>query len=238
MPAIPPRTFINSIIWVNGILYLISLVFSGAGLGLTLNPLNALSPSIEALTFLGASGTIPIDHYQAWWTLLTANWLHGSLLHIIFNMIALRNVAPLVIHEFGAARMFSIYTLTGAAGFYLSYLGRVPLTIGASAGLCGLIGALLFFGKTRGGTWAGQVFGQTKAWIFSLVIIGFLIPNINNWGHGGGLAAGVVLAMVLGYNDRRRENAADKLLASGLGLATLFFILRAVVEGVGLILFG
>lgn len=237
MPQIRPRRFIDAIIWVNGILFLITLIFSGRQLGLTLNPLNALAPSMEALTFMGASGTIPIDHYHAWWTLLTANWLHGSLLHIVFNMIALRNVAPLVIHEFGMARMFSIYTLSGAAGFYLSYLGQVPLTIGASAGLCGLIGALLFFGKTRGGTWAGQVFQQTKAWIVSLVVIGFLIPNINNWGHGGGLAAGVILAMALGYNDRRKENTADKLLAAGLALVSLFFILRTVLEGLGLILF-
>jgi len=237
MPSPGPRTLINTIVWTNVVLFIISLLFSGSGLGLTLNPLHALSPSMEALTFLGASGTLPINQYQEWWSLLTANWLHGSLLHIIFNMMALRTVGPLVIHEFGMSRMFSIYTLTGIAGFYLSYLGRVPLTIGASTGLCGLIGALLFFGKSRGGDWGQRVFQQTRAWIFSLILIGFLVPNINNWGHGGGLAAGIVLAMILGYNDRRRENRADLILAVGLGGITLFFIIRAVGQGVLLILF-
>ncbi len=225
-------------IWANGILFFLSLLFSGRSTGLSLNPLNALSPSFKAPTFMGASGTIPIHQYHAWWSLFTANWLHGSLLHIVFNMIALRNIGPLVIHEFGMARMFSIYTLSGAAGFYLSCLGNVSLTIGASAGICGLIGALLFFGKTQGGLWGAQVFQQTKAWIFSLILIGFLIPNINNWGHGGGLIGGVILAFLMGYNNSRRENKADVLLAVGLALTTLFFFLRTVFDGLKLILTG
>jgi len=237
MPSLSPRTLIATIIWTNVVLYVISLLFSGSGLGLTINPLHALAPSMDALTFMGASGTIPINQYQEWWSLLTANWLHGSLLHIIFNMMALRTVGPLVINEFGMSRMFSIYILTGVAGFYLSYLGRVPLTIGASAGLCGLIGALLFFGKSRGGEWGQRIFQQTKAWIFSLALIGFIVPNINNWGHGGGLAAGIVLAMALGYNDRRCENLVDRILAVGLGIVTLFFLIRAVGQGILLILF-
>lgn len=237
MPALNSRNLINSIVWTNVVLFVVSLLFSGSNLELTINPLNALSPSMEALTFLGATGTLPINQYQEWWSLLTANWLHGSLLHIIFNMMALRTVGPLVIHEFGIYRMFSIYTLTGVAGFYLSYLGRVPLTIGASAGLCGLIGALLFFGKSRGGDWGQRIFQQTRAWIISLVLFGFFIPNINNWGHGGGLMAGLALALILGYNDQRQENTADRILAILLGTVTLFFLIRAVGQGILLIFF-
>lgn len=220
MKLLTPQTMIKSIIWTNVVLFAVALVISWPNIGLTLNPLFALSPSHGALVLLGGSGTLPIDRYHDWSSLFTANWLHGSLLHILFNMMAVRTVAPLVIHEFGMSRMFSIYTLSGVAGFYLSYLGQVSLTIGASSGLCGLIGALLYFGKSRGGDWGGRVFEQTKAWIISLVLFGFLVPNINNWGHGGGFLAGMALGWLMGYQEQRKISIPDHILSSALVFIT------------------
>ncbi len=231
MGAPPPGVVLKTIIWANVILFIVSLVFSGSQIGLTLNPFYALTPSTDVLNFLGASGTIPIDKYQAWWSLIAANWLHGSLLHILFNMMALATVAPLVMREYGISRMFSIYTISGAAGFYLSYLGHVSLTIGASSGLCGLIGSLLYFGKSRGGHWGQQVFQQTSGWIVSLLVVGFVVPNINNWGHGGGLAAGILLGWILGYAEQRKENLADHVLSIALAVVTVFLLGRATLYG-------
>lgn len=216
--------FVNGIILINAVMYLICLFFTGHGTGLS------LSPSADVLNFMGASGRIPIDRFQAWGSLITANWLHGSLLHILFNMMALRTVAPLVAGEFGMARMFTIYTLSGAAGF-LSYLGNVPLTIGASSGLCGLIGALLYYGRSKKGPWGRMVFKQTAGWIGSLALIGFLLPNINNWGHGGGLAAGIALGWLLKYQSVRPEQAVDKRIALILAGITLILLIRPVVAG-------
>ncbi len=237
MKSFTPQNLVKTIIWTNVILFLIALFFSGKKIGLTLNPLFALSPSYDALVFLGGSGTTPIDRYHDWWTLLTASWLHGSLLHILFNMLALRTVAPLVINEFGMSRMFSIYTLTGAAGFFASYLGQVPLSIGASSGICGLIGALLYFGKSRGGDWGQLVFKQTKIWIISLVVFGLLIPNIDNWGHGGGLAAGIVLGWVMGYREKRKENLGDYILSMTMALVTSSILIWTVGKGIKLSFF-
>jgi rhomboid protease GluP len=201
------------------------------------HPFSALSPSTDALIFLGASGKIPIQSYQAWESLITANWLHGSLLHIVFNMLALKTVAPLVMAEYGIYRMFTIYTLSGAFGFLLSVMGNVPLTIGASSGLCGLIGALLYFGKSRGGSWGQRVFQQTSGWIFSLILIGFLLPNINNWGHAGGLVGGIAGGWILGYADRRPENRLDSLFAVVLMGLTAFLLIRPVIQGFLLVFF-
>jgi rhomboid protease GluP len=240
----PKKTILTPILLLKGILYTnifmfaISLIYSGRDMVMSLNPFFALTPSMDVLNFLGASGRIPIDHFQAWWSLINANWLHGSLLHIIFNMLALRTVAPLVIHEFGLFRMFSIYTISGAAGFYLSYLGNVPLTIGASSGLCGLIGALLYFGKSRGGEWGQRVYKQTSGWIVSLLLVGFLVPNINNWGHGGGLAAGIFFGWVLGYTDKRKENRLDKSMGLALMVFTALLLAHSVVQGFFLIFMG
>ena len=221
-------------IWINVVMYAVSLLFS-RGLHFTLNPLNALAPSSDALIFLGASGTMALAYTQDWTSIFIANWLHGSLLHILFNMLALRTLAPLAAKEFGLYRMLSIYILSGAGGFFLSCLGGVPLTIGASAGLCGLIGALFYFGWSRGGSWGKMVFDQTKSWIFSLVLIGLILPNINNWGHGGGFAAGFILAFFFGYEERRKSGSIDILACSGMSLFTLLLLFRSIFQGVAAI---
>jgi rhomboid protease GluP len=234
--AFSPSRVLKTILYTNVVLYIISLFFSGKAMHTSFNPFHALSPSIDALIFLGASGRLPIETYQAWGSLITANWLHGSLLHILFNMMALKTVAPLVMAEYGVFRMFSIYTISGAAGFLLSILGNVPLTIGASSGLCGLIGALLYFGKSRGGPWGQRVFQQTSGWIVSLALIGFLLPNINNWGHGGGLVGGMALGWLLRYNDQRQESTPDQILSVCLMGITALLLIRPVLQGLILML--
>ncbi len=231
-----PARLLKAIMAMNIFLFAMSLIYSGQKIVMSLNPFHALTPSTDVLIFLGASGRFPIDHFQAWGSLITANWLHGSLLHIVFNMLALRTVAPLVMHEYGLYRMFTIYTITGAAGFFLSYLGNVYLTIGASSGLCGLIGALLYFGKSRGGNWGQRVYQQTSGWILSLVLIGFLMPNINNWGHGGGLVGGLFLGWVLGYSDKRKTNLLDKVLCFVLMGITLLLLGKSIVQGFALLI--
>ena len=232
---ISPDIVLKAIIYTNIFMFVISLIYSGKNVILSINPFYALTPSIDVLNFLGASGRIPIVKFQAWWSLITANWLHGGLLHILFNMMALKTVAPLVIKEFGIFRMFSIYTLAGISGFLLSYFGNVYLTIGASSGLCGLIGASLYFGKSRGGQWGKLVYKQTSGWVVSLIIIGFLLPNINNWSHAGGVLAGICFGWLMGYNEKRQENYFDLLLAAFFASITLFLLAKSVVQGFFLI---
>ena len=226
-----PAGALKAMIYTNVLMYVISLLFSGKNIIFTLNPFYALTPSMDALNFLGASGRLPIAGFEAWWSLVTANWLHGGLLHVIFNMLALRTVAPLVMEEFGVCRMFSIYTLTGIAGFLLSYIGNVYLTIGASSGICGLIGALLFFGKSRGGEWGKLVYKQTTGWVVSLVLVGFLMSNINNWSHAGGLFSGIFFGWVMGYDEKRNENIFDRSLALAFLALTLWLLARSVIKG-------
>lgn len=229
---ISPAIILKIFIGVNIFMYVVSLLLSGPRIHMNFNPLFALAPSLDALNYLGASGTYPIGEYQAWCTLITANWLHGSLLHLLFNMMALRTLIPLVIKEYGVARMFSIYTFTGIAGFFLSYLGNVQLTIGASSGLCGLIGALLYFGKSRGGQWGALVYKQTTGWVLSLIIMGFLIPNINNWSHAGGLVAGIVFGWLFAYSERRKETIFDKALALFTVLVTGYLLIQPVIHAI------
>lgn len=223
---------IHAIIAVNGVMYLLSLMLSARGIGLTANPLTFLAPDTRSLIDLGATGTYPIEHFHRWWTLISANYLHGGLLHILFNMLALRQIAPLVIREYGSYRMTTIFTLSGAVGFLVSYLAGVSLTIGASAALCGLIGASLYFGKSRGGVYGQAVYRQVGGWAVSIVLFGLIVPGINNWAHGGGMVAGALLGMVLGYDERTKESAGHRFSGWVCMLATLVVLGWAILTGV------
>ncbi|HYA41091.1 MAG TPA: rhomboid family intramembrane serine protease [Syntrophobacteraceae bacterium] len=227
-----PERLIVNIIWVNAGMYVLSILIHPASIGLSANPLSFLSPSDNSLLVLGATGTIPIIRLHRWWTLLSAGWLHGSILHILFNMIALRQIGPFIIQEYGPFRMVSIYTLSGAGGFFVSYLAGVPFTIGASAAVCGLIGAALYYGRSRGGAYGQAVYHQVGGWAVSIFVFGFLIPGINNWAHGGGLLCGVLAGFLLGYKERFQENYFHRLLAAICALSTL----GALLAGVGSLL--
>lgn len=205
---------VKSIITLNVLYFAISLILSGASGGF-------LSPGQTSLMLLGATGSYPIDHFGRYWTLISANYLHGGILHIIFNLMALKQIAPWATNEYGSSRMFSIYTLGGVFGYVVSYLAGVPFTIGASAAVCSLIGALLYYGKSRGGAYGNSVYREVSGWVISLFIFGLLFPGINNWGHGGGIIGGIILGALLGYNERRQENYFDQALALVCGLATV-----------------
>lgn len=223
---------VKVLIGINAAMYVISLLISPQAFHVSFDLLTALSPSNQSLVQLGATGTIPIDHLQRWWTLLSANYLHGGILHILFNMLALRQIIPLVAALYGMNRLIVLYTLTGVAGFWVSYVAGVPLTIGASAALCGLIGATLYYGKSRGGLFGGAIYRQIGGWAIGIFIIGLLIPGINNWGHGGGMAAGALLGFLVGYRERSNEQPWHTMLATvclaATGLVLVWMLLSSI----------
>jgi len=69
-------------------------------------------------------------------------------------------------------------------------------------------------------------------WIVGLILFGLMLPGINNWAHGGGIAAGIAAGFALGYGERRGETLPHRVTAAALSLATagalLFTIVRAV----------
>jgi rhomboid protease GluP len=219
---------ITYIIAVNAGMFVLSLLMNPASTGVSLNPLSFLSPGSRSLLLLGATGRIPIDQFHRWWSVLSANYLHGSILHILFNMIALRQIGPFIIQEYGSYRMFSIFTISGVGGYLVSYWAGVPFTIGASASVCGLIGAALYYGKSRGGYYGQMVYRQVGGWAIGIFAFGFLVPGINNWAHGGGLLCGVLMGLIMGYHERKQEDYVHKLTAWICALATLGVLIWSV----------
>jgi len=221
---------VRILIYINVAFYLFSILFNPSAMRTSLNPLTFLSPSNDSLFFLGATGTIPIAQYGRWWTLISASFLHGGILHLFFNMAALSQLGTFVHREYGLYRFLIIYIVTGIAGFLLSYTVGIFFTIGASASLCGLIGAILFYGKSRGGFYGESIYRQAIGWVFGLVLFGLLVPGINNWAHGGGLIAGILLGFLLGYEDKSGETAFHRILGAGCAIVTASILLWAVMQ--------
>jgi rhomboid protease GluP len=223
---------VKIIIYINIALYLLSILLSPSSLGLSANPLTFLSPSDKSLFLLGATGTIPIAGYGRWWTLISASFLHGGILHIFFNMAALGQLGPFVLREFGFNRFVIIYILTGVAGFFMSYLAGISFTIGASASICGLIGAIIYYGKSRGGFYGEVIYKQAMGWVIGLVLFGLLVPGINNWAHGGGVISGILFAFLTGYNEKKGEFFFHRVLAIGCMFLTFIVLLWAILQAV------
>jgi rhomboid protease GluP len=223
---------VTILISLNVVMFILSVILIPGKTGLNFSPFSFLSPSSQSLFILGSTGSIPLFQYDRWWTLITANFLHGGILHLVFNMLAVRQLAPLVIQEFGPYRTISLYILGGIGGFAISAFAGVRLTIGASAALCSLIGALLYYGKARGGIYGQNIFSQIGGWALGIVAFGFLVPGINNWGHGGGIVFGVLLALILGYREKRRENFTHKTIAMICVILTVLALLWSCFNAV------
>ncbi|MGD9973375.1 MAG: rhomboid family intramembrane serine protease [Desulfatirhabdiaceae bacterium] len=230
MPGEDQMIFI--LICVNAGMFILSILLNPFATRFTLNPFSMLSPENQSLILLGATGTIPIDRFHRWWSLISASYLHGGLLHILFNMAALKQLAPLIFQGFGTCRFMTIYTLGGMAGFLASYLAGIPLTIGASAALCALMGAGMALGKRIGGYFGKTIFRQISIWAISIFAFGLLVPGINNWGHAGGLLGGIVLASVLGHRARVPDNSVIVLMGWLCIIATSVILIYAAVTGV------
>jgi rhomboid protease GluP len=212
---------IRNILYLNAAMFLLSVILSPSSTRFSMNPFDFLSPGDRSLLLLGATGTIPIDKFHRWWTLLSANYLHAGMLHILFNMVALYQIAPLVVQEYGGYRMICIYTLSGVGGYVVSYFAGIPFTLGASAAVCGLIGATLYYGKSRGGYYGQLIYRQVGGWVLGIFIFGFLIPGINNWAHAGGLVGGIVTGFLMGYRERSEDHPVHKVVAGICVVATL-----------------
>lgn len=207
-----------------GALYLAMLLTDLGAVSLSLG-LDLLAPSGLSAFRFGASGVEPVLRYGRWWTFLSAGWLHGSLLHIGFNMMFAWQLLPVVIRCYGAGRALILYVVSSAAGFLLSTLAvylpvRLPflmpagMTLGASASILGLLGSMVWYGRRSGSSVLGQ---QMLAYAVVNIAMGFGLPGVDNWAHLGGFAAGWLLARFL---DPMREERADHV-AIGLVLLLL-----------------
>jgi len=220
-------SYVSAIIIFCTVLYVVALLLDLRALLQFHNLLSLFSPSTTALYLLGMTGQIPIANGR-WWTLVTAIYLHGGILHILFNMLWIHQMGPMVEELFGAARFFIIFTIAGIIGFIASYLFGIAFTIGASGAIFGLFGALVFYGRHRGGHFGRQIFRQTMQWVVIIIFLGFMMPMVDNTAHIGGFAGGYLIAMLIGYQEKSPEKLLHRKIALGLVIVTGLAFLASV----------
>jgi rhomboid protease GluP len=233
--------FGNVVIGACVTLYAITLLMSGNAIFQVSGIMSLLAPSTPSLFLFGASGAIPVFTFGRWWTVLSAGWLHASLLHIFMNMYWVRQMGPAMTDILGSSRTVIIYTAGGVAGFALSsfagaFLPAIPFlhgagfTVGASAPVFGLIGALYHYGRTSSSL-AKQM---AQSIVIQAVIFGIVMGNsgIDNFAHLGGFAGGYFTSAFL--NPMTRERGDHMIIAAVCLVLTVLSIIVSILTGLSL----
>jgi rhomboid protease GluP len=134
------------------------------------------------------------------WRFVTPIFFHANVLHIFFNMYALYSIGLQIERPLGYARFLMIYFFAGIAGVFASFLFTPTPSLGASGAIFGLIGALAVFLYRNRNLFGAAGRNMLYNVIFIIVanlVISVSVPEIDLWGHVGGLATGSVLAWLL-----------------------------------------
>ncbi len=167
--------------------------------------------------------------FGQWWRLVTAGFLHGGLFHILMNSWVLFDLGAQVEEVFGQRRLVVIYFVSTVVGFFASTFWSPVLSIGASAGVFGLIGAMIALGAQSGTALGAAIKTHYLRWAVYGLLMGFLpFFRADNAAHLGGLAAGFACAWVAGMPrliDDWRERIWTLLAIVSLAITALCFLL-------------
>ena len=204
-------------------LYALSLALQPEAIFQVQGLFGILSPGSRALYQLGMTGGVAWSAGW-WWTLFTATYLHGGLLHIFFNVMWIRSLGPAVTDAYGPARAFVVFNLAAAAGFLVSNLASNHASVGASGGIFGLLAALIVHSRRHGGS---MMTTQLWQWALIMFAMGFFMSGVNNWAHAGGFAGGWLCALAMPSSDRRESRmvqigALGLLVLIGAGIVMSF----------------
>lgn len=206
-----------------------------------------------ALVMLGAQilpgseapfASLVLDYFR----FLTSAFLHGGIVHLLFNMYALYVIGGMVERFYGSRKMFTVYIITAITGSLVSFIAAiinvwsnagavagVGISVGASGAVFGLIGVILGNKFLKRNTYNPDlnIDVGNLLWIVIInIFLGFSINTlgtgviINNWAHIGGLLGGLLLGAILNTRNTFDVSKAKKLFEKGL---FIFSILLFVV---------
>lgn len=195
-PAVPTRISLardgmiatKALIAVNVVFYLVG-VAQGGGIS---------SPDGELYRRFWLYGPWVAD--GDWWRLITSAFLHASLLHIVFNMLALWWIGGPLEAAIGTRRFLAIYLVSGLAGAAGALLASPQtVTVGASGAIFGLLGAMLVIQWQQ----TSSIAGPALTLVLINLAITFAVPNISWGGHVGGLVGGVLATLAITHGGTR-----------------------------------
>ena len=229
LPATSPATY--GILGLSCLFYIASLLWTmrltglqqpGGGAFGILNNLGGING--EVLQRFGASLPLPYN-LQEPWRFVMAVFLHGSLLHIGFNMWVLMDIGPQIEELYGSARYFFIYVVTGIGGYLVSSFSG-HFSVGGSGALLGLIGVLLAITTGRRSAGMRMLRQQIIRWLIYILVWGLLFPGIDNMAHLGGLICGFILGRLM--TDRPPMTPEERKKAYLMGWAATLVLAASV----------
>lgn len=163
--------------------------------------LDGLSPHPYGLGALMTGGAIIPDDvvHGQWWRLITSGFLHFNLMHIFFNSYALFQAGTFVEYVYGSPRYAIIYVaalIGGAIAAYLTTIGTMQITAGASGAIMGVFGAMAVL-AFKLPPLRNELWRAASIPILLTLGYGFFNAHISNAGHIGGLISGIIAAWAI-----------------------------------------
>ncbi|MCA9665807.1 MAG: rhomboid family intramembrane serine protease, partial [Myxococcales bacterium] len=185
-------TYTSALVALNIAFYLAMLMRAHGG-----PSLDAFSKGISLPVLIRFGGIVPEALAQGQiWRLVTPVFLHGGLLHVLFNCLWLVSLGPLIEHHYGRGRFIVLYVASGVAGFALSaagHWGSPVVSVGSSGSIFGLMAAAVVAGYVRRIPGSDELRGGNLVkWIVLACVLSFL-PRVDYFAHLGGGVAGALL---------------------------------------------
>ncbi len=226
-------TAVNMLVGANVIVFVIALILQG-GPNMRGGILSFGGITGATLDRLGAANPQQVVEGGEWWRLVCPMFLHVGIIHILFNMMVLRQAGPLVERALGSAKFLALYLVAGLIGDAASLYWHAPYPagVGASGAVFGVIGMAAVLGHRAG---LRELTYAMLRWIVIVLMMGLILPGIDNAGHVGGLAAGVIVAFRV--SDARRTRLSVQAVrfwdVLGVGAALLVLVSFGMVAATG-----
>ncbi len=181
------------ILLINFGLYIATTIYAMQGGG----EASFMNLDVRTLVAFGAKWNMGIAHGEIW-RLVTAGFLHGNILHILMNSWVLFDLGAQVEEVYGTSRMLVIYFVSSVAGFAASAWWSPAVSVGASAALFGLIGAMIALGVRHQNPMGAAIRGMYLRWAIYGLVFGMISGFTDNAAHVGGLIAGFGIGYLAG----------------------------------------
>src|SRR4051812_36695012 len=157
--------------------------------------------------------------------MITSAFLHASIAHLLFNMLALWIVGPALEAALGRVRFLTLYLVSAFTGSVCSYFltNKLVFGLGASGAVMGLFRAHFVVGRSRRTDSRAVV-----ALLVITIVYGFLTPGIDNWAHIGGVIGGVAMALV--FTATEKLDRPVKVSFQAAGTALVIFVAVALTS--------
>lgn len=189
-----PALVTNILILINVVMFILMYVFGNG------------STDTKTLLMFGANYADLVIAGQ-YYRLLTCAFLHIGLLHLLFNMYALKIIGTEIEKYYGRLKFLIIYLGSAIFGSLFSCLFTSGVSAGASAAIFGLFGSLMYFGYHHRLTLQGFLTGQIIPLVLLNLALGFIVPGIDVSAHIGGLIGGVLISMGVGIAHKTKTSS-------------------------------